>query len=89
MPDPFFDVAIVGAGPAGAAAAVRLAALGITNVTLIERQAWPRKKACASVLTPKAIRMLTALGTWDAVQASAYRLRGVRVMTPRIRSRAA
>ncbi|MEO8411175.1 MAG: FAD-dependent oxidoreductase, partial [Propionivibrio sp.] len=40
-----FDVAIIGAGPAGAAAAILLARAGWT-VALIEKRAFPRRKVC-------------------------------------------
>jgi geranylgeranyl reductase family protein len=75
------DVVIVGAGVAGAAAAVRLMARSVGSVVLVEREAWPRQRPCASVLTAKAIEQLRALGIWDAVQAQAYPLSGVRVLT--------
>ena len=36
-----FDVAVIGAGPAGSAAAIRMRALGL-SVALIERASFPR-----------------------------------------------
>ncbi|MGQ9582011.1 MAG: FAD-dependent monooxygenase [Thermoplasmatota archaeon] len=45
------DVGIVGAGPAGASAALALEGLGVRYV-LIERCALPRPKPCAGVLPP-------------------------------------
>jgi geranylgeranyl reductase family protein len=52
-----YDVAIVGAGPAGAAAAYDLASWGY-SVLLLDRSAFPRTKACAGALTLKTARAL-------------------------------
>lgn len=48
-PDLDCDVAIVGAGPAGGAAACRLAATGL-SVEILERHALPRAKACGGAM---------------------------------------
>ena len=52
-----YDVIVVGAGPAGATAAARLAATGV-DVALIERRTLPRDKPCGGGLSPKAYRLL-------------------------------
>jgi geranylgeranyl reductase family protein len=52
-----WDAIVVGAGPAGCAAAYDLAALG-RRVLLLDRAAFPRPKACAGGLTMKAVRAL-------------------------------
>lgn len=51
------DVVIIGAGPAGSATALFLARQG-HRVTLLDRAAFPRDKACGEYLTPGAVRML-------------------------------
>jgi geranylgeranyl reductase family protein len=51
------DVAVVGAGPAGATAARLLAARG-AHVTLFEARRLPRPKLCGGGLTPKALPYL-------------------------------
>lgn len=48
-----FDVAIIGAGPAGTAAAFDLLVKGL-KVLILDKYEFPRKKACAGGITPKA-----------------------------------
>ncbi len=52
-----WDAIVVGAGPAGCAAAYDLAASG-RRVLLVDRSSFPRPKACAGGLTRKAVRAL-------------------------------
>jgi geranylgeranyl reductase family protein len=47
-----FDVAIVGAGPAGSSAAYTLENTGY-NIVLIDKEKFPRPKPCAGVLPPR------------------------------------
>jgi flavin-dependent dehydrogenase len=46
-----FDVAIVGAGPAGCSSAITLAQLGY-EVVLIDRAIFPREKLCGDFVNP-------------------------------------
>jgi len=55
------DVLVVGGGPSGSATALRLASLG-HRVTLVEKRATPRHKACGDILTPRAVAELARLG---------------------------
>jgi flavin-dependent dehydrogenase len=55
------DVLVVGGGPAGAAAAARLAAAGL-QVVLCERQAQPRPQVCGEYVSAAAAAELTQLG---------------------------
>ncbi|HXZ82622.1 MAG TPA: NAD(P)/FAD-dependent oxidoreductase [Acidimicrobiales bacterium] len=55
------DVAVVGAGPAGCAAAITLAQRG-RRVLLVDRAHFPRAKCCGDGLTTGALRRLEALG---------------------------
>jgi len=75
-------VVVVGAGPAGAAAALRLAQLGVRDVVLLDRADFPRDKTCGSGLSPRGIRTLRELGVWDAIVPHAYRVTGLRLVTP-------
>lgn len=60
------DVLVVGAGPAGSAAAARLAAAGL-SVLVCEKAVFPREKVCGDGLTPRAVRMLHELGVDTSV----------------------
>jgi geranylgeranyl reductase family protein len=53
----FYEVIVVGAGPAGASAAYALAKQGI-RVALLEKASMPRYKPCGAGLVPRAIQSL-------------------------------
>jgi geranylgeranyl reductase family protein len=55
------DIAIVGAGPAGAAAAIHLARAG-AKALLIDAHSFPRDKVCGDFVGPVALQELQALG---------------------------
>jgi threonine dehydrogenase-like Zn-dependent dehydrogenase len=55
-------IGIIGAGPAGAAAALRLGQLGVPDVVLVDRDEFPRDKTCGSGVSPKGINTLKRLG---------------------------
>ena len=52
------DVAIVGAGPAGCAAARECTRKGLTTV-IVEKKKIPRHKACSGILVPDSINLLS------------------------------
>jgi geranylgeranyl reductase family protein len=56
-----YDVAIVGAGPAGAAAALAARRRG-ASVLLLDRDDFPRDKACGDGIAPHALDVLADLG---------------------------
>jgi len=55
-----FDVAIIGAGPAGSSAAIQLAAKGY-SVALLDKEQFPREKLCGDFLNPVNWPMLREL----------------------------
>ena len=61
MPSSRFDVAVVGAGPGGSAAALTLATGG-ARVALVDKATFPRDKACGDLLGPRAVGVLELLG---------------------------
>jgi geranylgeranyl reductase family protein len=74
------EVLVVGAGPAGSAAAAALAAAG-RDVVLIEAHRHPRPKACAEYASPRILEELRTLGVADAIwQADAVPLLGMRIV---------
>jgi geranylgeranyl reductase family protein len=60
------DVAVVGAGPAGAAAAITLARAG-RDVLVVDKARFPRDKFCGDGLTAGALRRLESLGLEPAM----------------------
>jgi flavin-dependent dehydrogenase len=75
------DVVVVGAGPAGAAAAILFAEQGLETV-VVDRARFPRPKICGEYLTPEAARILDRLGVLKHVDAVAAPLRGMRITAP-------
>ena len=62
------DVLVVGAGPAGSAAAAWAARAGL-DVLLVDAAVFPRDKTCGDGLTPRAIGELQRLGLEDWLRA--------------------
>jgi flavin-dependent dehydrogenase len=62
-----FDAAVVGAGPAGSAAATILAGGG-RRVLLLEKDSFPRPKVCGEFLSSDALPNLARLGVREAVE---------------------
>ena len=75
------DVIIVGAGPAGCAAALHLAGQGHA-VVLVERLALPQVKACGDALLPDALRALCRFGVADALTAVSKTLDTLHITAP-------
>jgi flavin-dependent dehydrogenase len=70
-----FDVAIAGAGPAGASAAIRLALNG-ARVLLLEEKKFPRAKLCGEFISPECIGHFQQLGVMDQMLAGGANLLG-------------
>lgn len=74
-----WEVVVVGAGPAGAAVAARLATLG-RRVLVLDRAEFPRRKPCGDCINPAAVRALQSLGALGRVLEQPHaELRGWRV----------
>ncbi|MCZ2859357.1 geranylgeranyl reductase family protein [Blastococcus sp. VKM Ac-2987] len=71
------DVVVVGAGPAGSAAAWHLASTGV-DVAVLEKAEFPREKVCGDGLTPRGVKALHDMGV-DTATPGWVRRRGLRV----------
>lgn len=69
---------VVGAGPAGAAAAYWLALAG-HDVVVVERKRFPRDKTCGDGLTPRAVAQLQEMGLESKLQVH-HRYDGLRAI---------
>lgn len=81
------DVIVVGAGPAGAAAATALAQKGY-DVLLLDRHQFPRDKTCGDAVPAGAIELLWRLGMREKVEKAVergelYPLDGMLLVSPR------
>ena len=65
-----FDAVIIGAGPAGSAAAILLARAG-WSVALVERQGFPRRKVCGECIAASNLPLLHLLGIAPMFEAHA------------------
>ena len=64
------DAIIVGAGPAGCTAAIRLASAG-WSVAIVEKRAFPRRKVCGECIAASNLPLLDALGVGEEFDALA------------------
>ena len=53
----FYDIVVLGGGPAGSAAAMRAQSLGL-SVALIDKAVFPREKLCGAMLSGRSMRAL-------------------------------
>lgn len=75
------EVVVVGAGPAGTAAAITLVRAGAA-VTVVDKARFPRDKTCGDGLTTGALRIVEDLGLDPAAVASWQRVDDVVVRSP-------
>jgi len=66
-----FDLAVVGAGPAGSSAAAFAVREGL-SVAVLERCKFPRDKACGDGVTSPALNVLERLGLLDAIESGGF-----------------
>ncbi|MEP6851272.1 MAG: geranylgeranyl reductase family protein [bacterium] len=79
MPTADADVIVVGAGPAGSAAAYWMATAGL-DVLLLEKTEFPREKVCGDGLTPRGTRALVDMGIDVSTAAGWLHNKGLRVI---------
>ena len=65
-----YDAIVIGAGPAGSAAAILLARAG-WSVALVEKQAFPRRKVCGECIAASNLPLLEGLGLGAALAETA------------------
>lgn len=76
-----FDIAIVGAGPAGSSSAISLVRKGY-SVVLIDKAVFPREKLCGDFLSPINRPLLERLGVAEDVRRSEHEeVRAFRIST--------
>ncbi|UUZ65235.1 FAD-dependent monooxygenase [Polaromonas sp. P1-6] len=75
------QVLVIGAGPAGCAAAMTLARAGIDTI-LVDQSRFPRDKVCGDALIPDALRALDRLGLARELLSAARPLQHMRVFSP-------
>lgn len=64
-----YDVAIVGAGPAGSGAAISMANAGL-RVLLVEQKKFPREKLCGEFISPECLVHFAELGVMPEISAA-------------------
>ena len=74
------DVIVVGAGPAGSAAAYHLAQRGL-DVLVLEKSQVPRDKVCGDGLTPRAVKQLIEMGVDTSPQNGWAHNLGLRIIS--------
>ncbi len=82
-----YDVAIIGAGPAGSATAHYLAQRGV-KVLLLDKADFPRDKTCGDGLTPRAVSVLHDMGLVEDLRRIGHVIRRFEVFAPNHRSTA-
>jgi geranylgeranyl reductase family protein len=75
------DLLVVGAGPAGSAAAITAAKAGL-DVTVVDRAVFPRQKCCGDGLTTLALRLLDELGLDPAAVPNWFDVHDVSLRSP-------
>lgn len=75
------DVLVVGAGPAGAVAAIVLARAGV-RVRLVDRARFPRDKLCGDTINPGSLAILDRLGVSGLVRRRAMAITGMDITGP-------
>ncbi|ARO87866.1 NAD(P)/FAD-dependent oxidoreductase [Nitrosospira lacus] len=75
-----YDVVVIGAGPAGCAAARTLSRAGL-SIGLFDKAVFPRDKTCGDALIPDALHALKKLGLAQRVAQISYSVHGMRLIS--------
>ena len=73
-----YDVTVIGAGPAGSATAYFLAKGGL-RVALLDKFEFPRDKTCGDGLTPRALKVMDAMGVLPQIESLAFQCSAITV----------
>lgn len=68
-------VVVIGAGPAGSAAAMSLTKFSGIEVLLLDKATFPRRKVCGSGLSPWTLELLDQMGIGETIRKEAYPIR--------------
>lgn len=74
-----WDVVVVGAGPAGSAAACACVKRGLSTL-LVEKAAFPRSKVCGGCLSPQGVRCLAELGVLETLRPNSVSIESFRLI---------
>ncbi len=77
----YFDVAVIGAGPAGSSTAYFLTRQGF-KVALLDKSSFPRDKTCGDGLTPRALSVLDDMGLLPSLVKVGHRVNAVEITVP-------
>lgn len=81
MNQPAYDVAVIGAGPGGAAAATYLSLAGLKTI-LLDKAEFPRDKTCGDGLSPRALAVLQDMGLLEKISQVGYTVAQVGLAAP-------
>lgn len=81
MTNQTYDVAVVGAGPGGSAAATYLSLAGLKTV-LLDKAEFPRDKTCGDGLSPRALAVLKDMGLLAKIEQVGYRITHMGLSAP-------
>lgn len=74
--DKIYDLAIIGAGPAGSLLAYKLRSRGL-KILLLDRLAAPKRKVCGEYLCPLGVNLLKSEGLYDRILGHFPKLNGM------------
>ncbi|HSH05030.1 MAG TPA: geranylgeranyl reductase family protein [Anaerolineae bacterium] len=79
--NPTYDIAVIGAGPAGASTSYFLAQAGL-NTLLIDKASFPRDKTCGDAVGPRSLGVITEMNLLDDLAAVGHRATHMSLASP-------